>query len=137
VSITLEQPTGAHLLTPDDDDLAVPVTLRYTCADPLAVHLVFPAWISLDDEEVTWTFARALLEEGLGAPAGVGSVHIRPGGPARTYVEFRTPAGVAVVLFDTPALRRFLLRSYEIAAPGGEPLGPALDRGLASMLGGV
>ncbi|ALV34249.1 MULTISPECIES: SsgA family sporulation/cell division regulator [Streptomyces] len=135
--ITLEQPTGAHLLTPDGDELAVPVTLRYTCADALAVHFVFPAWISLDDEEVTWTFARVLLHEGLGAPAGVGSVRIRPCGPARTYVEFRTPAGIAVVRFDTSALRRFLLRSYEIAAPGGEAVGPALDRGLASMLGGV
>src|SRR6184192_301220 len=69
VYIALEQPTGAHLLTPDHDELAVPVTLRYLSDDPLAVHLVFPAWISLDEEEVTWTFARSLLEEGLGTPA--------------------------------------------------------------------
>jgi len=133
--ITLEQTTGARLLTPDDDELALTVTLRYVGADPLAVHFVFPPWISLDGEEVTWTFARALLEEGLGTPAGLGTVHIRPADPSHTAVEFRTPVGVAVVLFHTPVLRRFLMRSYEITEPGGEPLEPALDRDLAAMFG--
>ena len=86
--IALEQPVGAHLLTPDHEELAVPVTLRYTSDDALAVHFVFPAWISLDEEEVTWTFARALLEEGLDAPAGLGTVHLRPHGPTDTLLEF-------------------------------------------------
>lgn len=85
--IALEQPTGARLLTPDHEELAVPVTLRYASDDPLAVHLVFPAWISFDGEEVTWTFARGLLEEGLGNAAGVGSVRVRPYGSSRTVVE--------------------------------------------------
>ncbi|MEU6141539.1 SsgA family sporulation/cell division regulator [Streptomyces sp. NPDC047081] len=135
--VTLEQPTGARLLTPDHEELAVPVTLRYTSGDPLAVHFVFPAWISLDDEEVTWTFARTLLEEGLGTPAGLGTVHVRPCGPARTAVEFRAREGVAVILFETAALHRFLVRSYEVTEPGAEPVEPALDRGLAAMLDGV
>jgi hypothetical protein len=133
----LDQPTGAHLLTPDEEELSVPVTLRYNSADPLAVHFVFPAWISLDGEEVTWTFARALLEEGLKAPAGLGTVHIRPAGPNHTLVEFRTPEGVAAVVFNTVALHRFLLRSYTVTEPGGESLEPALDRGLASLFDGV
>lgn len=133
----LEQPTGARLLTEDDEELAVPVTLRYASDDPLAVHFVFPPWISLDGDEVTWTFARGLLEEGLGCPAGVGNVHVHPCGPSRTTVEFRAPEGVAVVIFDTAALHRFLLRSYSVMEPGGEPLEPALERGLASLLGGV
>ena len=137
MSITLEQPTGASLLTPDDEELAVTLTLRYTSADPLAVHLLFPAWISLDGEELTWTFARSLLEEGLGSPAGVGNVHVRPYGPTRTAVEFRAPEGVAIVLFDTTTLHRFLLRTYTITEPGGEPVGSELERGLASLLGGV
>ncbi|NUS29472.1 MAG: SsgA family sporulation/cell division regulator [Streptomyces sp.] len=137
MSLTLEQPTGASLLTPDDEELAVTVTLRYTSRDPLAVHFVFPAWISLDGEELTWTFARALLEEGMGTPAGVGNVHVRPYGPACTAVEFRAPEGVAIVLFDTTTLHRFLRRSYTITEPGGEPVGPELEQGLASLLGGV
>ncbi|SNX63228.1 sporulation and cell division protein SsgA [Streptomyces sp. TLI_55] len=137
MSITLEQPTGARLLTPDDEELAVTLTLRYTSADPLAVHLAFPAWISLDGEELTWTFARSLLEEGLGSPAGVGNVHVRPYDLTRTAVEFRAPEGVAIVLFATTTLRRFLLRSYRITEPGGEPVGPELERDLASLLDGV
>ncbi|KUN26556.1 SsgD protein [Streptomyces antibioticus] len=137
MSITLEQTTGASLLTPDDEELAVTLTLRYLSADPLAVHLLFPAWISLDGEELTWTFARSLLEEGLGSPAGVGSVHVRPYDGARTAVEFRAPEGVAIVLFDTRTLNRFLLRTYTITEPGGEPLEPVVDEGLAALLGGV
>ncbi|MDN3024797.1 SsgA family sporulation/cell division regulator [Streptomyces sp. S.PB5] len=133
----LEQPTGAHLLTADDEELSVPVTLRYASDDPLAVHFIFPAWISLDEEEVIWTFARGLLEEGLGHPSGLGNVHVRPFGPSRTAVEFRAPEGAAVVLFETTSLYRFLLRSYEVTEPGGEPVGHALDQGLASLLGGV
>jgi len=135
VYISVEQPTGAHLLTPDHREVAVPVTLRYTSDDPLAVHLVFPAWISLDGEEVTWTFARSLLEEGLGSPAGLGTVRLRPYGPSRTVVELHSPDGTAAVSFDTTALYRFLGRSYEVTEPGGEPLEPALDRGLATLFG--
>ncbi|MEU6255308.1 SsgA family sporulation/cell division regulator [Streptomyces sp. NPDC047043] len=135
--ITLEQPTGAHLLTPDHEELSVPVTLRYSSADPLAVHFVFPAWISLDGEEVTWTFARALLEEGLDTPAGLGTVHIRPADATHTLVEFRTPEGVAAVVFNSLALERFLFRSYTVTQPGAESVEPALERGLASMLDGV
>ncbi|MGY6024970.1 SsgA family sporulation/cell division regulator [Streptomyces spinosirectus] len=131
--IALEQPTGAHLLTPDDAEVAVPVTLRYTSVDPLAVHLVFPAWISLDDEEVTWTFARNLLEEGLGGPAGLGAVRLRPQGPSHTVVELHTPEGTAAVRFETRALRRFLTRSYEVTEPCGEPPQPSLERGLAPL----
>lgn len=137
MSITLEQTLGAQLLTADDEELAVTVTLRHTSADPFAVHFVFPAWISLDGEEVTWTFARGLLEEGLGSPAGLGNVHVRPAGPTRTAVEFRGAEGVALLLFDTTALHRFLLRSYAVTEPGSEPLGPALERGLAWLLDGV
>ena len=133
--IALEQPVGAHLLTPDHEELAVPVTLRYTSDDALAVHFVFPAWISLDEEEVTWTFARALLEEGLDVPAGLGTVHLRPHGPTDTLLEFRTPEGVAAIRFPTAALRHFLRRSYAVTEPGGEPLRPDLDRNLASLFG--
>ncbi|MFJ9540556.1 SsgA family sporulation/cell division regulator [Streptomyces sp. NPDC101225] len=135
--IALEQPTGAHLLTPDDEEVAVPVTLRYTSDDPLAVHLVFPAWISLDEEEVTWTFARSLLEEGLGGPAGPGTVRLRPHGPSHTVVELHTPEGAAAVRFDTSALRRFLTRSHEVTARVGGPVEPVLDQGLAPMSEGV
>ncbi|MFJ3665761.1 SsgA family sporulation/cell division regulator [Streptomyces sp. NPDC090106] len=135
--LTLEQPTGARLLTADDEELAVTVTLRYTADDPLAVHFDFPAWISLDGEELTWTFARGLLEEGVGSPAGLGNVHVGPYDRTRTAVEFRAPEGVAMILFETAALHRYLLRTYRVTEPGDEPTQPALERGLAELLGGV
>ncbi len=67
--VTLEQPTGARLITAGQE-IALPATLRYTSGDPLAVHLDFPAHATLDGEAATWTFARALLDEGCGPPPG-------------------------------------------------------------------
>lgn len=128
--IALEQPTGAHLLT-DHNELAVPVTLRHTSDDPSAVHLVFPAWISLDEEEVTWTVARSLLAEGLAAPASLGTVRVCPHGPTHTVVELHTPQGIAAVRFTTADLHRFLVRSYEVTERSGESMEPALDLGVA------
>ncbi|WP_338898393.1 SsgA family sporulation/cell division regulator [Streptomyces sp. TG1A-60] len=133
----LEQVARARLVTPDYDEVSVRTTLRYTPGDPLAVHIDFPAGASADDANVTWTFARTLLAEGLAAPAGIGDVHLWPCGPAHTVVELHSPQGMAIVRFDTPALRRFLRRSCAVVALGGEDLEPALDDGLASLLGGV
>ncbi|WP_425245926.1 SsgA family sporulation/cell division regulator [Streptomyces sp. NEAU-NA10] len=136
VHITLDQPLGARLIT-RDQELALPVTLRYTSDDPLAVQFVFPGCATLDGEPATWTFARTLLEEGLGAPSGVGAVHVWPCGPCHTIVELHAAQGVAMIRFDSAALHRFLLRSYTVTEPGGEFSGPALDRGLTALLDGV
>ncbi|MEV6168165.1 SsgA family sporulation/cell division regulator [Streptomyces sp. NPDC051954] len=136
MDITLEHPVHARLIT-TGRELPVPVTLRYTSADPLAVHLDFPAHISLTGQAATWTFARSLLEEGLDAAAGLGSVHIWPCGPLRTVVELHAPEGVAMVWFDPAVLRRFLLRSYTVVEPAEENLTEAFDQGLTSLLGGV
>ncbi|WP_155055653.1 SsgA family sporulation/cell division regulator [Streptomyces blattellae] len=136
MDVTLELPVHARLIT-TGRELPVPVTLRYTSADPFAVHLDFPDHVSLSGEAVTWTFARSLLEEGLGTAAGIGSVHIWPCGPFRTVVELHALEGVAMVWFDPGVLRRFLLRSYAVVEPAGEDLGTAVDEGIASLLGGV
>lgn len=134
VYIALEQPTGAHLLT-DHNEVAVPVTLRHTSDDPSSVHLAFPAWISLDEEEVTWTVTRSLLSEGLTAPASRGTVRIRPHGPTHTVVELHTPQGIAAVRFTTADLHRFLTRCYEVTESEGEPTESAHALGRASLFG--
>ncbi len=133
----LAQPARARLITPDYQEVAVRATLRYTAADPYAVHIDFPGSASLDDASVTWAFARALLDEGLSGPAGIGDVHIWPCGRARTVVELNSPHGLAMIHFETAALRRFLRRSYAVVGAGGEDLAPVLDEGLESLLGGV
>ncbi|MEU6356779.1 SsgA family sporulation/cell division regulator [Streptomyces sp. NPDC047072] len=130
----LEQTVRARLLTTDQPDYPIRPTLRYSAAEPFAVHVDFPAHVSADGEGVSWMFGRALLEEGLDAPAGMGDVRIEPYGWARTVVEFRSPLGLAVVRFGTASLRRFLQRTYDLVAPGTEDLGPELDHGLASLL---
>ncbi len=137
MDITLEQPVRARLITGEDQELPVPATLRYASAEPFAVSLDFPAEVSLAGERVTWTFARALLEEGLRGPAGSGDVHIWPCGRSRTVVEFHSPLGMALLQFDSPALDRFLLRSYAVVAAGEEDVAAAVDEGLQTLLGNV
>lgn len=134
---TFEQPARARLVTAEHQELPVPATLRYSSADPLAVCVDFPPEVALDGEGVTWTFARALLEEGLCGPAGGGDVHIWPCGRDTTVVEFHSPYGLALLQFDTPTLRRFLLSTYAVVGAGDEDLGEAVERGLSALFGGV
>ncbi|HLL34489.1 MAG TPA: SsgA family sporulation/cell division regulator, partial [Streptomyces sp.] len=65
-----------------------------------------------------WSFDRSLLEQGLRAPAGSGSVRVWPCGRVQAVVEFHDTDGVAVVQFDSKALVRFLRRTY-LATPVG------------------
>ncbi|MER5432452.1 SsgA family sporulation/cell division regulator [Streptomyces sp. NPDC002588] len=137
MDITLEQSVLARLITAEDQELPVSATLRYASDDPFAVHVDFPPEVSLAGDGATWTFARALLEEGLDGPAGTGDVHIWPCGPERTVVELHSPFGMALLQFDTPPLHRFLLRSYAVVAAGREDVGAAVDEGLQALLGNV
>ncbi|MFG2501163.1 SsgA family sporulation/cell division regulator [Streptomyces sp. NPDC048441] len=137
MDVTLDQPARARLITPEGRERPLPVTLRYSAADPLAVQITFPPEASLDGAEVTWIFARQLLEEGLRTPAGSGDVHIWPCGRARTVLEFHAPQGLALVQFDRTVLQRFLLRTYAVVGAGREVAGLDLDRDLARLLGGV
>lgn len=137
MDITLEQPARAHLITADGRELPVSATLRYALADPLAVHLDFPSEVALDGKDVTWTFSRALLEEGLRRQAGAGDVHLWPCGASRTVLELHSPSGLALLRFETPPLRRFLQRSHAVVPPGQEDVTTAVDRGLNALFGTV
>ncbi|NEB00508.1 SsgA family sporulation/cell division regulator [Streptomyces sp. SID13726] len=134
--VTLQQPTGARLVTATGQEIAIPATLRYTSADPLAVHIDFPRHVTVDGEATTWTFARVLLGDGLRAPAGIGTVRVRPAGQDLTYVEFHSPQGTAVLRFTTADLYRFLARTWTVIAPGEETVGAELDHGLVALFGG-
>ncbi|MCL8011645.1 SsgA family sporulation/cell division regulator [Streptomyces sp. AS02] len=137
MDIALEQPARARLITGEERELPVPAKLRYASTDPLAVHLDFPGEVSLDGQGATWIFARSLLEAGLRGPAGDGDVHIWPCGPERTVVELHSPYGMALLQFDTPALNRFLLRTYAAVPAGEEDLGAVVERGLTALFDGV
>ncbi|MGW3953669.1 SsgA family sporulation/cell division regulator [Streptomyces sp. NPDC004752] len=133
----LRQAAAARLIGATDQQILIPVALRYCRADPLAVHIDFPSLVSPDGEDMTWSFARELLTEGLHHPAGIGDVYIWPCAPAHTIIEFRGLDGRAVAKFDTSVLRRFLLRSYTVVDRGGEDVEPALEERLAALLDGV
>lgn len=137
MDVSIEQPALARLVTTQDREIPVSATLRYTTGDPLAVFVDFPAEAALDGEELSWTFARSLLDQGLRAPAGHGDVQIWPYGRTRTVLEFHSPYGLALVQFQASALRRFLLRTYEVVAAGQEDLDRVVERGLSALFDGV
>jgi hypothetical protein len=109
----VEQYARAHIVSDADivQDEAVPVVLRYDPeADPRSVRVGLPG-------TPEWTFSRALLEQGLRAPAGSGEVRVWPLGRVQAVVEFHSPQGVSVVQFEQKTLLRFLRRTYMAAAP--------------------
>ncbi|UGY91875.1 SsgA family sporulation/cell division regulator [Streptomyces gobiensis] len=111
--------------------------LRYDSADPLAVQLIFPAEVALDGAEVTWVFARELLDGALCDPVGTGDVQLWPNGPDRTMVELQAPEGTALVELPTRDVRHFLRRTYALVPAAEEHLRLHVDRGLADLLRGV
>ncbi|WKE68144.1 SsgA family sporulation/cell division regulator [Streptomyces sp. WP-1] len=134
---TIELPALARLVTAEDQEIPLTATLRYTTGDPLAVFVDFPAEAALEGEDVSWTFARSLLDQGLRTPAGHGDVQIWPYGRTRTVLEFHSPFGLALLQFPTSTLRRFLVRTYEVVAAGQEDMEAVVERGLNALFGGV
>ncbi|MER6389651.1 SsgA family sporulation/cell division regulator [Streptomyces sp. NPDC001523] len=129
VTTAVEERVRARVITDDPLYRAIPVLLRFTSAEPLAVRIVFPADLSPEGTDNEWVFPRALLEAGLTAPTGTGDVRVWPCGRVQAIVEFHSPEGVAVVQFDLSALRRFLRRTYAPAAtPAVEPAGEHATR---------
>ncbi|GLW02369.1 SsgA family sporulation/cell division regulator [Streptomyces lavendulae] len=112
----VEMRVRARVISDDPLYRAIPVALRFTAAEPLAVRVVFPAELSPEDTDNEWVFPRALLEAGLLAPTGTGDVRVWPCGRVQAVVEFHSPEGVAVIQFDIAALRRFVRRTYAVTA---------------------
>ena len=93
---------------------------HYDAADPFAVTLTFYT----DGPEVTWSFARDLLVEGLTQPSGAGDVHVWPSeaanGRALTVIELQSPGGQALLQAPAAAIAAFVDASLEIVASGEE-----------------
>nr|WSW42733.1 SsgA family sporulation/cell division regulator [Streptomyces sp. NBC_01001] len=130
----IEQAVQARLVATAPKVETVPVTLCYDRADPFAVRMAFPAPATLEGVEVSWTFARELLESGLDRPTGWGDVRVRPYDIDRTTIEFHAPEGVAIVLMLTAELHRFLERAATVVPPGLEHLYLDMDHSLAELM---
>ncbi|MFH9661052.1 SsgA family sporulation/cell division regulator [Streptomyces sp. NPDC017256] len=69
--------------------------------------------------------------------AGAGPAGGAPPRPPPTLLEFHSPHGVALLLFEVSALRRFLLRTYAMVPGGREDVTGVVERGLSALFGGV
>ena len=100
----------------------LPVTSRFTFVqdDPYAVTLQF---LVDGDQWITWSFARALLEEGISTPVGEGDVQIWPGvqdDERRIFLHTRSPHGAATFTLPLNTVVEFLLATYALVPSGTE-----------------
>ncbi|MER0449365.1 SsgA family sporulation/cell division regulator [Streptomyces sp. Edi4] len=134
MSTVIEQPVQVRLIASAPRMETVPATLRYDPDDPFAVRMAFPAPATLEGTDVSWEFARELLEAGVDTPSGVGDVRVRPYGYDRTVLEFHAREGVAMVHIRTSEVRRFLQRAQLLVPAGREHQYLDLDKDLAVLL---
>ncbi len=116
----------------------LPVTSQFEFRkdDPYAVELRF---LVDGDQWVTWTFARALLEEGVSQPAGEGDVQIWPGlreGERCIFLHTRSPYGAATFLIGLNTAVEFLLSTYALVPSGTESDHMDLEAEIASLRAG-
>jgi len=129
----VEAAVQLRLVVADADAVPLPVSLRYSSADPYAVRAVF----SGDGMEVEWVFARELLRTGLTCPVGDGDVHVWPSwgtGRELLMISLSSPDGQAVLEAGAEDVRSFLDRTT-LVVPDGEESGYLdMDAALARLL---
>ena len=131
--VDVEASVQLRLVVADADAVPLPVSLRYSAADPYAVRAVF----SGDGMEVEWVFARDLLRRGLSAPIGDGDVHVWPSwGTGREFlmIFFTFSDGQVVLEAGAEDVRVFLDRTAAVVPDGEESLYLDLDAAVARLL---
>lgn len=134
MSTVIEQAVEARLVAAAPRISTIPATLRYDARDPYAVRMAFPAQATLEDIDVSWTFARELLASGVERSTGEGDVRVRPYGFDRTVLEFHAPEGTAIVHVRTGELLRFLKRTTDLVPAAREHLHLDMDGDLAELM---
>lgn len=114
----------------------IDTVLAYRCADPYAVTMTFLT----GEGDLTWTFGRDLLVEGISRPVGDGDVRVAPSistaGRAVVDVELSSPDGHLVLQAHTTHLRDFVERTTSLVAPGQETVHLDVDSLIADILQG-
>ncbi len=131
--VDVEASVQLRLVVADADAVPLPVSLRYSAADPYAVRAVF----SGDGMEVEWVFARDLLRTGLVTPIGDGDVHVWPSwgtGRELVMISLTSPDGQAVLEAGAEDVRTFLDRTALVVPDGEESLYLDLDAAVARLL---
>lgn len=111
--------------------------LHYSPDTPHSIECTFDFGDARDP--VVWHFERELLREGLGGPAGVGDVQIRPAGPdARMLrLHLHSPGGAAEFTVPGQALEEFLRRIVRAVPYGSEAETPGFLAALDRLLDGI
>jgi hypothetical protein len=126
-NVTLELIDASGTATP------MQAELTYNPSDPYAVTAVFMTGAG----NVSWTFGRDLLVEGVYEPAGDGDVHVWPcldaDGHAVVIIELCSPDGEALVQARTGDLTTFVERMTSVVAPGNESSFLDLDGTIAAI----
>jgi Streptomyces sporulation and cell division protein, SsgA len=131
--VDVEASVQLRLVVADADAVPLPVSLRYSAADPYAVRAVF----SGDGMEVEWVFARDLMRTGLSTPIGDGDVHVWPSwgtGRELVMISLTSPDGQAVLEASAEDVRTFLDRTAVVVPDGEESLYLDLDAAVARLL---
>lgn len=106
----------------------IPTTLGYRQNDPYAVSLTFHA----GSGDVEWVMSRALLLQGLVAPAGEGDVKIAPSidedARAVVVIDFSSPDGRLVAQASSHEVQTFLARTFAMVPVGTESRHLDIDR---------
>ncbi len=96
------------------------VVLGYRRNDPYAVSMTFLTGTG----DLTWTFGRDLLINGVNLPTGQGDVHVAPSigsnGRAVVHIELSSPDGHLVLQSRAEDVHEFLHRSADVVPFGEE-----------------
>ena len=123
-----------RLIVPGSQSLPVRADFAYDQADPYAVRVAFHTG---NTDIVEWTFARALLTDGVTHPVGEGDVQVWPShssGRPVVCISLSSPSGRA--MFEAPLTQvvEFLTRSYAVVPTGAESDHVDVEAELALLL---
>jgi Streptomyces sporulation and cell division protein, SsgA len=122
------------LVVTDGPDRAVHANLSYSTHDPYAVQVTFHVG---SDDVVEWTFARALLADGVTHPVGHGDVQVWPaeqGDHSGVCLSLSSPSGRALFEAPLPRIVHFLTQTYALVPTGSESDFVDVDRELTALL---
>jgi hypothetical protein len=126
-------PTVAELVTDARAALPVDCELHYTAADSFAMTATF----STLTQSVSWTFARALLEQGRFRPTGEGDIVVRPAlddhGCAAVAIALSSPDGSALLRVPASDVAHFL-QLTQVLVPEGQESCADLDAAITDLL---
>jgi hypothetical protein len=123
-----------RLIVPGSQSLPVRADFLYDHADAYAVRVAFHTG---NADVVEWTFARALLTDGVTHPVGEGDVQVWPShsaGRPVVCISLSSPSGRA--MFEAPLtdVVEFLTRSYAVVPTGNESDHVDVEAELALLL---